>query len=72
MRFKTTDYPIFMEAPASESAMEQIITASGKDRASIEREIDFYQNVCNYRFWRTKARGEATEHDPHAQRPVRG
>ncbi|GDY07120.1 hypothetical protein LBMAG52_06060 [Planctomycetia bacterium] len=58
MRFKTTDYPIFMEAPASESAMEQIITASGKDRASIEREIDFYQNVCNYRFWRTKAHAE--------------
>ncbi|RLT11879.1 MAG: hypothetical protein DWI21_01955 [Planctomycetota bacterium] len=58
MRFKTTDYPIFMEAPASESAMEQIIAASGKDRASIEREIDFYQNVCNYRFWRTKAHAE--------------
>lgn len=58
MRFKTTDYPIFMEAPASESSMEQIIAASGKDRASIEREIDFYQNVCNYRFWRTKAHAE--------------
>ena len=58
MRFKTTDYPIFMEASASESAMEQLTQASGKDRATIERELDLYQNVSNYRFWRTKAHAE--------------
>ena len=58
MRFKTTDYPIFMEASASESAMEQLTAASGKDRGTIERELDLYQNVSNYRFWRTKAHAE--------------
>lgn len=58
MRFKTADYPIFMEMSASESAMEEIIKSTGRDRASIERELDLYQNVSNYRFWRTKAHAE--------------
>lgn len=58
MRFKTTDYPIFMEASASDAAMEEIVKASGKDRKEIERELDLYHNVTNYRFWRTKAHAE--------------
>ena len=61
MRFKTTDYPIYMELSGEESMMEQVINSTGRDRASIEKEIDFYQNVCNYRFWRTKAHSEMQE-----------
>ena len=41
--------------------MEQVINSTGRDRKSIEAEIDFYQNVCNYRFWRTKAHSEMQE-----------
>lgn len=58
MRFKTTDNPIFMEMSASEAAMDEIVKASGKDRKVIERELDLYHNVTNYRFWRTKAHAE--------------
>ncbi len=58
MRFQTGDCEIFMEASASESAMEQIMSTSGKDRNHIESELDLYQNVSNYRFWRMKAHAE--------------
>ncbi len=58
MRFHTGDCEIWVEAPSSEAAMEEIIKSSGKDRNFVEREIDFYQNVCNYRFWRTKTFAE--------------
>ncbi len=58
MRFQTGDCEIFMEAPASEAAMEQIMSASGKDRKHVEKELELYQNVSNYRFWRTKAHSE--------------
>lgn len=58
MRFQTGECEIFMEAPASEAAMEQIMSASGKDRKHVEKELELYQNVSNYRFWRTKAHAE--------------
>ena len=58
MRFQTGDCEIWMELPSSEAQLEEVMKASGKDRQHIEREIDFYQNVCNYRFWRTKTFAE--------------
>ncbi len=58
MRFQTGDCEIFLEAPASETAMEQLLSASGVTRPKLERELDLYQNVCNYRYWRTKAHSE--------------
>ena len=58
MRFQTGDCEIFLEAPASEPAMEQLLAASGVTRQKLESEIDLYQKVCNYRYWRTKAQSE--------------
>ncbi len=58
MRFQTGDCEIWMELPSSEAQMEEVIKSSGKDRQHVEREVDFYQNVCNYRFWRTKTFAE--------------
>ena len=58
MKFQTGDCEVWMELPASEAAMEEVIKTSGKSRQHVEREVDFYQNVCNYRFWRTKTYAE--------------
>ena len=58
MRFQTGDCEIFLELPASESAMDQVMQTSGVSREQLEREISLYQNVTNYRFWRTKAHAE--------------
>ena len=58
MRFPTGDIEIFMELSGSEAAMEQLATASGQDVNTIKRALDMYQNVSNYRFWRTKAHAE--------------
>ena len=58
MRFHTGDCEIFMELSGSEPTMQQVASTSGKDMNHVKREIDMYQNVCNYRFWRTKAHAE--------------
>jgi hypothetical protein len=58
MRFPTEHGEIYMEAPAIESGIAQLAAASGSDPKKIAREIDIYQNITNYRFWRTKAHSE--------------
>ncbi|MFM9964692.1 MAG: hypothetical protein ACKV2Q_26095 [Planctomycetaceae bacterium] len=58
MRFQTGDCEIFLEASASEKDMEQLLAASGVTRPILEKEINLYQNVSNYRYWRTKAHSE--------------
>ena len=58
MRFQTGDCEIFLEMPASENAMDQTIATSGVTRDKLEREINLYQNVSNYRYWRAKSHSE--------------
>ncbi len=58
MRFQTGDCEIFLDAPASEEAMDRLLVAANIDRKHLEAEINLYQNVTNYRFWRTKAHAE--------------
>lgn len=38
--------------------MEQIAKDAQLELEHVKRELDLYQNVCNYRFWRTKAHAE--------------
>lgn len=59
MRFQTGDCEIFLEASDPESnAMDQIMATYGVTREKLEKEIILYQNVSNYRYWRTKAHSE--------------
>jgi hypothetical protein len=58
MRFQTGDCEIFLEMPASENAMDQTMATSGITREKLEKEINLYQNVSNYRYWRAKSHSE--------------
>ncbi len=57
MRFLAeVNLEISMEADDKE--IESLAKSSGFDLERVRREINFYQNTCNYRFWRTKAHSE--------------
>ena len=58
MRFQTGDCVIWLESSHSEASMEQIAKDAQLELEHVKRELDLYQNVCNYRFWRTKAHAE--------------
>ncbi len=43
---------------ADDKEIESLAKSSGFDLEKVRQEINFLQNTCNYRFWRTKAHSE--------------